>query len=79
MEISSPATAKKDMILKFSRYERAGVKEYWIVSPENKTVMVFKIEPATARYGRPDIYSDEDTVKVGIFEDLTIDLKAVFI
>lgn len=49
MEISSPATVKKDMILKFSRYERAGVKEYWIVSPENKTFMVFKIElPPTA-------------------------------
>jgi len=78
VEISSPSTAKKDMILKFSRYEKAGIKEYWIISPENKTLMVLKIDPATRRYGRPEMYSDEDTVKVGLFEDLSIDLKAVF-
>jgi Uma2 family endonuclease len=78
VEILSPATAKKDMVLKFSRYEKAGIKEYWIISPENKTLMVFKIDPATGRYGRPEMYSDEDTVTVGLFADLTIDLKTVF-
>ena len=78
VEISSPATAKKDMVLKFSRYEKAGIKEYWIISPENKTLMVFKIDPAARRYGRPEMYSDEDTVKVGLFADLIIDLKTVF-
>jgi hypothetical protein len=29
-------------------------------------------------YGRPDIYSPRDEVKVGILPDLTIDLSLVF-
>lgn len=77
IEISSPSTAKRDKILKFNTYERAGVKEYWIIEPEDKTVMVFKLGD-NHRYGRPDIYSDEDKIKVGIFQDLVIDLKPVF-
>lgn len=30
------------------------------------------------RYGRPNIYTEEDKIKVSIFEDLVIDLKDVF-
>lgn len=78
IEILAPNTAKKDMVLKFAKYETAGVKEYWIISPENKTLMVLKLDSAASRYGRPEMYSDEDTVKVGIFDDLCIDLKTVF-
>jgi len=26
-------TAKQDRVVKFNRYEKAGVKEYWIVEP----------------------------------------------
>jgi hypothetical protein len=55
----------------------AGVKEYWIVEPDNKIVTVFTLDD-DKRYGRPGIYSDEDKIKVSIFEDLIIDLKSVF-
>lgn len=77
VEISSPSTARKDKILKFNKFEMAGVKEYWIVEPENKLVNVFFLQE-NKRYGRPDIYSDEDKIKVYTFPDLIIDLKSVF-
>ncbi len=77
VEISSPSTAKKDKILKFNKFEKAGVKEYWIVEPENKLVNVFLLQENN-RYGRPDIYSDEDRITVNTFPDLIIDLKSVF-
>jgi len=38
--------------------------------------MVFTLEEG--RYGRPQMYSEEDKVKVSIFDDLVIDLKPVF-
>lgn len=41
MEIISPASVKTDRVLKFNIYERAGVKEYWIVEPEGKVINVF--------------------------------------
>ncbi len=77
IEILSPATAAKDMKEKFALYEKHGVLEYWLVQPLDKTVMVFK-SGEDKKYGKPDIYIAEDEIKVGIFDDLTIVLKAVF-
>lgn len=77
VEISSPSTARKDLKEKFSLYERTGVKEYWIVHPTDKTVLVFKLGENN-EYGKVERYDSEDSIKVGIFEDLVIDLKAVF-
>ncbi|MGB9840933.1 Uma2 family endonuclease [Thermovenabulum sp.] len=77
VEIVSPSTAQKDKLHKFNLYEKHGVKEYWIVEPENKILNVFTLQE-NKRYGRPDIYSQDDKVKVSIFEDLMIDLKDIF-
>ncbi|WP_044018583.1 Uma2 family endonuclease [Thermoanaerobacter italicus] len=77
VEITSPSTAKIDKVEKFNLYEKHGVKEYWIVEPEIKLVTVFLLQE-NGRYGRPNIYTEEDKIKVSIFEDLIIDLKDVF-
>lgn len=77
VEILSPATARKDLKEKFIRYERAGVREYWIADPSGKTVTVFKRTDA-GLFGRPDVYGEEERIKVSIFEDLEIDLQPVF-
>ena len=77
IEILSPETAQKDLKIKFARYERAGVWEYWIVDPAAQTVMVFSLG-ADGRYVRPSVYIDTDRPLVGIFPDLEIDLAAVF-
>ena len=57
MEILSPSTSRKDHKEKFVRYERAGVKEYWLVDPLAKSVTVFKLG-SDNRFGRPDVYGD---------------------
>jgi len=77
VEITSPSTARKDKVEKFNLYEKHGVKEYWIVEPEVKLVTVFLFQE-NGKYGRPNIYTEEDKIKVSIFDDLVIDLKDVF-
>ena len=77
IEILSPTSGKNDKLIKFNKYEKAGVKEYWIVEPDQKLVSVFLLQ-ANGRYGRPEIYSEEDKINVSIFTDLAIDLKEVF-
>ncbi len=77
IEISSPSTTRRDRVLKFNKYEKAGVKEYWIVEPEGKYISVFTLQE-NKRYGRPEAYTDEDTVPVSIFPDFVVDLKPVF-
>ncbi len=77
IEISSPATSRRDRVYKFNIYEKAGVKEYWIVDPDGKFVNVFSLQE-NGRYGRPEIYTDENKVKVTVFQHLEIDLSMVF-
>jgi Uma2 family endonuclease len=41
IEILSPTTARYDRVVKFQKYLEAGVREYWMVAPEEKTVQVY--------------------------------------
>lgn len=77
IEISSPSTARSDKVWKFSRYEKAGVEEYWIVEPDGKFISVFTLQP-NHRYGRPESYTETDQIPVSIFPDLKVDLKPIF-
>lgn len=77
IEITSPSTAHLDLKEKFALYERMGVKEYWIVNPTDEIVMVFRLDPQ-GRYGRPAVYSSEDSIQVGILDELSISLIDIF-
>ncbi len=77
IEILSPSTSRKDRMEKFFLYEEAGVREYWLVSPEDKLVEVFRLGPG-GKYGRPEIYCETDTVQLDVIKELAIDLNPVF-
>ena len=63
LEILSPSTRSKDMLLKLYKYANAGVREYWIVDPEQKTVFVYDLEHENYY---PDKYSFEDSIPIRI-------------
>jgi Uma2 family endonuclease len=77
IEILSPATAKNDLAVKLRLYEKHRVREYWIVHPDLRIVMVYSGR-ADGKYGPHEVFEANETVPVGIFEDITIDLAAVF-
>lgn len=77
IEISSPSTTRQDRVYKFNIYERAGVKEYWIVEPDGKYISVFTLQD-NKRYGRPEAYTEAEKVQLSVFSDLILDLKTVF-
>ena len=77
IEISSSSTARNDKLVKFNKFEKAGVKEYWIVEPDTKLVSVFTLQDNN-RYGRPELYTEIDNVEVSIFSDFVIELSTVF-
>ena len=72
IEIISPSTASYDYIRKLNLYADAGVKEYWIVNPIEKSVYVYFLEQDRFR---AVCYTFRDSVKVNIYEDLWIDFK----
>lgn len=47
VEVLSPSTAKNDRGKKKLAYEQAGVKEYWIVNPMDKSIEVYLNEQHT--------------------------------
>lgn len=76
IEIISPSTAKVDRMDKRLAYQRAGVKEYWIVDPANQLVEVYLLKNGTLELY--NVYGREDSVKVQIFKELIIELKNIF-
>ncbi|MBS3943143.1 MAG: Uma2 family endonuclease [Dethiobacter sp.] len=77
IEVTSPATSRRDRVSKFNMYEKAGVEEYWIVDPEGKFANVFVLQESK-KYGRPETHTDEDNVQAIAFPDLGVDLSMVF-
>ena len=76
VEILSPSTQRQDRFTKFSLYQRAGVREYWIVDPENKFVQSFWLEDG--RYAVKEFGAAGDKMRVNVLEDCVIDLSEVF-
>lgn len=66
VEVLSPSTRKKDMIKKLSKYQTAGVKEYWIVDTKEKKVIVYSNMTPEAK--DITIYPAESKIPVGIYE-----------
>jgi Uma2 family endonuclease len=49
-EVLSPSTARHDRTLKLSAYERAGVREVWLIDPVDRTLTIYQLE--AGYYGR---------------------------
>lgn len=76
VEVLSPSTAKKDRLVKFNRYQKAGIQEYWIVDPVNEFIDVYLLNDNT--FNQIGSFFKGDILQVSIFEDLQIDLTHVF-
>ncbi len=80
VEIFSPSTGKRDANEKFKLYETAGVKEYWLVYPNEWTAVVFLLQD-NGKYDDGTVYNIIDgttKVPVHILEGLIIDLEELF-
>lgn len=64
IEVLSPSTKRKDMAIKLNKYMETGVREYWLVDPDHKKVMVYDLR----NYDLPTLYTFDDKIPVGIFD-----------
>ncbi len=77
VEILSPGTAGRDLRGKFSLYERHGVREYWVVQPVDRTLMVFRLT-GEGTFGRHELYAADEQLPATLLGDLIIELGEVF-
>ncbi|WOC52762.1 restriction endonuclease [Bergeyella porcorum] len=75
IEILSPGNSKKEMKDKFQLYEEVGVKEYWIVDPNQESVIINVLEEGS--YDIKKIVID-DMVSSYIFSNLSIHTNDIF-
>lgn len=75
-EILSPAPAHRDLTEKKRLYETHGVREYWVIDPDQRTVEVFaNTEEGLRQHAR---VVEEGTVASGVLDAFEIDLSDLF-
>jgi Uma2 family endonuclease len=72
IEILSPGTAGRDRDLKRKRYEHFGVREYWLVDPDQNTVEILRLEQN--RFTRACLASRPSQASSTLLSDLILDL-----
>lgn len=75
VEVLSKSTRKKDLVLKLNKYMTAGVREYWLVDPDRKKVIVYDF----VKEEYPVMYGFEARIPVGIFDgDCEVDFQEIY-
>ena len=77
IEVLSPSTLRHDRLVKLGLYQRAGVREYWIVDPENKAVQVF-LQDGGGSLKIHEEYGPRDVAKVNVLDGCFVELGKVF-
>jgi Uma2 family endonuclease len=77
VEILSPGNSHKEVRLKFDLYEEAGVKEYWIVYPEEESVAVFLLNENN-KYDGAVLYAGKELIQSKAVPGLIIKTKEIF-
>lgn len=76
MEILSPSNNKKELQNKYEVYEESGVKEYWIIHPYEKTLLVYTL--ADGKYIPSKLFTLGDHVASSCIDGFVLDLEELF-
>lgn len=76
LEILSPSTRSKDMVLKLNTFMASGVSEYWIIDYENKRITMYTF--VDYQIDKMEVYKIEEIAKSVVFNGLNINVKELF-
>lgn len=75
VEVLSSSSVKRDTVIKLNKYLNAGVREYWLIDPKQRKVLVYDFE--SGQY--PTIYGFDGRIPVAIWNgECEIDFKEVY-
>jgi Uma2 family endonuclease len=75
VEVLSPSNSRYDKVIKFNRYLKAGIIEYWIVDPVTQTLAVNILMDNNYI---THIYTSTEMVNVHVLKGCIISLSKVF-
>lgn len=78
IEILSPDSSARDKRSKRALYERAGVREYWVVDPDNDCISVYRLE-RSGRFRFPEtLTAKRDHLTTLLLPGFSLDLATFF-
>lgn len=78
IEVLSRSTAYRDRHLKRDTYREAGIREYWIVDPWKRTVLVHVLSDDGRRYAELCLGGEGDTVRSAVLAGLEVRVTDLF-
>jgi Uma2 family endonuclease len=75
VEVLSPSTARHDRVVKIPAYERAGVREVWLVHPVDRKLAIYRLE--AGRYGPPTVFELKGRTQITAVPGVTVDWDEV--
>jgi Uma2 family endonuclease len=76
VEVLSPSTARHDRDAKFKLYERCGVREYWIASPEKRELDVWQL--FEKRYRLQGVFGSGETFQSAVLNEQPVEVRLLF-
>lgn len=76
IEILSSGNSKKEMTHKYELYQEAGVLEYWMANPLDKTIFIYVLKDGIFEGQQPLV--EENQIKSPLFPQLDFKIAAIF-
>lgn len=76
VEVLSPGNNAKELKNKYEVYEEAGVREYWVVSPQDETVLVYTL--TGGKYTASRMMVAGDSVHSTVLNGFSLDVARLF-
>jgi len=81
VEILSPGTSKRDLGIKKKLYAKNGVREYWIVDPEQETIEVLNLKEGAflGKNYNTGVVGQTSRLSSSVIQGFNIDIKEIFV
>jgi Uma2 family endonuclease len=78
VEVVSDDDPDRDLVVKRAEYAAAGIPEYWIADPRDRTLTVLTLDPGAAEYRQAGRYGEGQTARSVLLDGLTVDVTKAF-
>ena len=78
VEVLSPATRSRDLVIKLNLYMKSGVAEYWVVDPDTKRIFQY-IFDEKRELKQQNIFTEQEEIESAEFSNLRIKLEDLFV
>ena len=77
VEILSPGNNKKELLNKYQVYQEFGVKEYWVVSQSDQSILIYTLD-ATGKFQPSKIFTLSEEIRSSVLPGFVLKLDDVF-